>query len=64
MVLCCAVGPAVIGAVAGLAIGGWVGLSAPLSSRHASVSSSALEAAGAAAPAERATGVRIATMIA
>jgi hypothetical protein len=26
MVLCCAVGPALIGAVAGSAIGGWVGI--------------------------------------
>jgi hypothetical protein len=26
MVLCCAVGPAVIGAVAGTAIGGWLGI--------------------------------------
>ena len=26
MVLCCAVGPAVIGAVAGSAIGGWLGI--------------------------------------
>jgi hypothetical protein len=26
MVLCCAVGPAVIGAVAGSAIGGWLGV--------------------------------------
>ena len=26
MILCCAVGPAVIGAVAGSAIGGWLGL--------------------------------------
>ena len=26
MVLCCAVGPAVIGAVAGGAIGGWLGI--------------------------------------
>jgi hypothetical protein len=26
MVLCCAVGPAVIGAVAGTAIGGWLGM--------------------------------------
>ena len=26
MVLCCAVGPAVIGAVAGSAIGGWLGM--------------------------------------
>jgi hypothetical protein len=26
MVLCCAVGPAVIGAVAGTAIGGWLGV--------------------------------------
>ncbi len=26
MVLCCAVGPAVIGAVAGTAVGGWLGL--------------------------------------
>jgi len=26
MVLCCAVGPAVIGAVAGAAIGGWLGI--------------------------------------
>lgn len=26
MVLCCAIGPAVIGAVAGTAIGGWLGI--------------------------------------
>jgi hypothetical protein len=26
MVLCCAIGPAVIGAVAGSAIGGWLGI--------------------------------------
>jgi len=26
MILCCAVGPAVIGAVAGSAIGGWLGI--------------------------------------
>lgn len=26
MVLCCALGPAVIGAVAGTAIGGWLGI--------------------------------------
>jgi hypothetical protein len=26
MVLCCAVGPAVIGAVAGSAVGGWLGI--------------------------------------
>ena len=26
MVLCCAVGPAVVGAVAGSAIGGWLGI--------------------------------------
>ena len=26
MVLCCAVGPAVIGAVAGSAVGGWLGV--------------------------------------
>jgi hypothetical protein len=26
MVLCCAVGPAVIGAIAGSAIGGWLGI--------------------------------------
>jgi hypothetical protein len=26
MVLCCAVGPAVIGAVAGTAVGGWLGI--------------------------------------
>jgi hypothetical protein len=26
MLLCCAVGPAVIGAVAGTAIGGWLGI--------------------------------------
>ena len=26
MILCCAVGPAVIGAVAGRAIGGWLGI--------------------------------------
>jgi hypothetical protein len=26
MLLCCAVGPAVIGAVAGAAIGGWLGI--------------------------------------
>jgi hypothetical protein len=26
MVLCCAVGPAVIGAIAGTAIGGWLGI--------------------------------------
>lgn len=26
MVLCCAVGPAVIGAVAGSAVGGWMGI--------------------------------------
>jgi hypothetical protein len=29
MVLCCAIGPAVIGAVAGSAIGGWLGIVAP-----------------------------------
>jgi hypothetical protein len=26
MVLCCAIGPAVVGAVAGSAIGGWLGI--------------------------------------
>jgi hypothetical protein len=26
MVLCCAVGPAILGAVAGSAIGGWLGI--------------------------------------
>jgi outer membrane lipoprotein SlyB len=26
MVLCCAIGPAVIGAIAGTAIGGWLGI--------------------------------------
>jgi hypothetical protein len=30
MVLCCAVGPAVIGAVAGTAIGGWLGIACAL----------------------------------
>jgi hypothetical protein len=29
MVLCCAVGPAVIGAVAGSAVGGWLASRAP-----------------------------------
>lgn len=28
MVLCCAIGPALIGAAAGAAIGGWVGIAA------------------------------------
>jgi outer membrane lipoprotein SlyB len=26
MVLCCAIGPAVIGAIAGTAVGGWLGI--------------------------------------
>jgi hypothetical protein len=30
MVLCCAVGPAVIGAVAGSAVGGWLGIACAL----------------------------------
>jgi hypothetical protein len=30
MVLCCAVGPAVIGAAAGTAIGGWLGIACAL----------------------------------